>query len=137
MKIIVDKIKSKINPRLDKGAEVPDPTPVAIPVGIRKSESMDERIRRIVQHSASVAAASQGLETFDEADDFDIEDDPIDPETPFEQDFDHATVNAIERGIVAPPQAPPRKPREILDKYSKNKPTPSSESKEAPPSKEE
>ena len=75
-------------------AEVADGTPVAIPVHLQKSESMDERIRRIVQFSASQAAKQQGLETFEEADDFDIPDDPIDPSTPYEEDFDIAAISA-------------------------------------------
>jgi len=102
-------------------AEVADGTPVAIPVHLQKSESMDERIRRIVQFSASQAAKQQGLETFEEADDFDIPDDPIDPSTPYEEDFDIAAISASDRGVVqAPPLMTPERRAELHNKFKKN-----------------
>lgn len=107
----------------DQGEEILDPTPVQIPIELRKSESMDERIRRIIQHSASVAAQAQGLETFDEADDFDIDDDPIDPSTPWEKDFDQAQVQGVRAGIIAQPNPlDPRRMEELRAKYTKPKP---------------
>lgn len=87
--------------------EPTDPVPTATPAGLRKAESMDERIRRIIEHSASIAAAQSGLESFDEADDFDIPDDPVDALTPWEADFDLASVSAIDGGVVARPQVDP------------------------------
>lgn len=87
--------------------EPTDPTPVAVPVHLRKPESMDDRIRRIVQHSASEAARMQGLETFEEADDFDIPDDPLDALTPWEADFDLSFVQAVDGGLAQRPKLTP------------------------------
>lgn len=118
------------------GQEIPDPTPVALPVGLKKSESMDERIRRILQHSISAQAAKHGLETFEEADDFDIPDDPVDPTTLWEDNFDFAAVQGVERGVVQPPpQVSPERLAELEKKFSKKKPIipdPPSKPKEPP-----
>lgn len=81
-----------------------DSTPMAVPVGLRKPESMDERIRRIVSHSHQKALSDAGYETFEEADDFDIADDPVDALTPWEQDFDLSAVQAVDAGVVSRPQ---------------------------------
>lgn len=122
MSTLLEKLKSQFNTR---GHEVPDPTPVTIPVSLRRSESMDERIARIVQHSLSTAAADQGMETFEEADDFDIPDDPIDPTTPYEQDFDLASVHASERGVVQAPHLDPQRYAEMRKQYLDPQPDPS------------
>jgi len=102
-------------------AEVADGTPVAIPVHLQKSESMDERIRRIVQFSASQAAKQQGLETFEEADDFDVPEDPYPmPDSPWESDFDLTVAAAAERGVVAKPTPETvEKSRSLLSKAKK------------------
>lgn len=133
MKKFVRELLPKKNPRLKNGAEILDPKPVAVPVAFRTSETMDQRIKRIIEHSMSVQAKNAGLETFEEADDFDIEDDPIDPSTPWETDFDSATVNAIERGVVAAPKAlEPSRLQELKEKFSK-KPKPAPEPVNDPP----
>lgn len=75
---------------LDKhGHEVPDQTPMAIPAGFKKPETLAEQVQRLVR-SAQLRelAESKGFETFDEANDFDVPDDPPDPSTPFEPFFD-------------------------------------------------
>lgn len=76
-------------PRLDaNGHEIPDPTPIALPTGFRKPETLAETVARLVRHQVSEHAELHGMETFEEADDFDIPDDPSDPSTPFETIFD-------------------------------------------------
>lgn len=62
------KIKKKF------GYEYPDPTPVEIPVELRKPETMDEKMRRIVREQISFRAAENGQETYEEANDFDVDD---------------------------------------------------------------
>lgn len=116
-----------------RGREVLDPTPVTIPVNLRKSESMDERIARIVQHSVSKAAQDAGLETFEEADDFDIPDDPEDPSSPWEHDFDMATANAVDHGVVAKPDLSPDRIRELKGKYTSKKLDTSKKPEDEPP----
>lgn len=71
------------------GYEVLDPTPIAPPIGYKKSPSMFDLVRQQIRsEKLAQEAREQGLETFDEADDFDIPDDPVDPNTPFEEMFD-------------------------------------------------
>ena len=96
--------------RLDeKGHEALDPNPVEIPAGLRKPESLEERIRRIIRSSVSDEAAQQGLETFEEANDFEIDDDPVDPETPYETDFDPVLGREVSPADVARDEAGFRK----------------------------
>lgn len=71
----------------DKGREIPDPTPVQVPLGFHKPEPLEKTIARMMR-AANEEAMRQGAETFEEADDFDIPDDPLDPASPFEMEFD-------------------------------------------------
>ncbi|UYD39222.1 MAG: hypothetical protein [Wigfec virus K19_160] len=72
----------------ENGAEVLDPTPIAPPVGYRRQPSLAEQIREMVRSERlALEAAAMGAETFEESEDFDVEDD-YDPSTPFENDFD-------------------------------------------------
>lgn len=72
----------------EQGREIPDPKPVAIPAGFRVPESLEARIARLIRKDISDKAAMQGMETFEEAEDFDIEDDMFDPSSPYEEVFD-------------------------------------------------
>lgn len=58
----------------ERGRELPDPTPIAIPVGFNRPETLQEQIRRLVRNEFSQVAAATGFETFDEANDFDVPD---------------------------------------------------------------
>lgn len=103
------------------GSENPDPTPLAPPIGYVKQPSLVERIREMVREAAlAQQLAAQGVETFEEADDFDIPDDPVDPDSPWEHNFepvrsinddileDAAKRRATKKKPAAePPQAPP------------------------------
>lgn len=78
-----------INP---DGSETLDDTPVAIPLRIKKLANDTNRIRDIIRQEMSRAAEAQGLETFEESDDFDVGDD-FDPTSPYELDFDQEVYN--------------------------------------------
>lgn len=84
--------------RLDQdGRELPDPTPLAPPVGYNRQPSISEQIRDMVRSEALRAAAEAGgVETFEEADDFDVGDD-FDPSSPYEQQFDPVSVSELRR----------------------------------------
>lgn len=56
--------------------EILDDTPVALPVRWRRPVPLAETIRRMVKQQLSLAASDQGFESFEEADDFDVDDDP-------------------------------------------------------------
>lgn len=59
----------------EKGEVIPKKTPVSIPVGFQKPESLQSMIARMVRlESKRVEAAGAAAETFEEADDFDVDD---------------------------------------------------------------
>lgn len=77
----------------DASAVIPDPTPMAPPLGYIRQPSLTERIRDMVRSEhLRVAAESAGADTFDEADDFEVGED-YDPSSPYEEVFEPAPVN--------------------------------------------
>lgn len=85
------------------GKFIPHTRKKALPVGFKQPEPLAVQVARLVRSEQLKMAAEQaGMETFEEADDFDIPDDPIDPTTPYEQDFDNAAISAEKYGVVAP-----------------------------------
>lgn len=94
------------------GHEIPDPVPVAPPVGYRAKPSLIESIRSMVRQEFSAAAQRAGFESFEEADDFEVGDD-FDPSSPYEQEFEPTPVAELKRRKAeaeSPPPAPPAKP---------------------------
>lgn len=86
--------------------EHPDPQPVSMPAGFKRPETLEERIRRLVRSERfAQAMAEQGVESFDEANDFDIDDDPVDPATPYEPFFDPALGTEVTPHQVLAEQA--------------------------------
>lgn len=59
------------------GQELPDDTPLEIPLGMRRPLTLQEEIQAAVRGAVSRAAARNEMETFEEANDFDIPDDDI------------------------------------------------------------
>lgn len=83
---------AKLNPKGrrfdDAGRYYPDPTPIAPPVGYKRSPTIAEQLRAMVRSEHVRQAADQaGADTFEEADDFDVGDD-YDPRSPWEETFD-------------------------------------------------
>ncbi|MEM2002569.1 MAG: hypothetical protein QXT77_08000 [Candidatus Methanomethylicaceae archaeon] len=75
----------------ERGREVVSSVPVAPPVGYQRQPSMVEIIRaQIRSERLAMEAAAAGYETFEEADDFEIEGefDPMDETTPYEAVFE-------------------------------------------------
>lgn len=61
----------------EKGQEIPDNTPVALPLGARNPESLQQMITRLVRVHSEIAVKEQ-LESLDEADDFETgEEEPV------------------------------------------------------------
>lgn len=89
------------------GKEYGDPVPMAPPVGFTAPPDLMSMIRRMVQaEDIRKAQDAAGFETFEEADDFDIEDDPLDALTPYEKIFyPPEEVKPAVNG--APPASPP------------------------------
>lgn len=63
------------------GYEMPDPTPIALPAGATRPETLAETIARMVRHQVNQGAASAG---FDLADEEDFDDDDDEEPTPYE-----------------------------------------------------
>lgn len=90
-----DQVPPKVAADLDEnGWEIPDPNPVAIPAGFKRPETLAEQVQRLVRTSISRQAEAEGYETWEEANDFDVDDD-FDPTTPYEEFFDPALGRAV------------------------------------------
>lgn len=76
--------------------EHPDPQPLAIPARMRKPERLQDTIARLVKRSVDDWAMQNGHETFEESEDFDVEDE-VDPRSAFEEFWDPV----LERNITA------------------------------------
>lgn len=88
-------IEERIMSRQDEfGREVPDGEPLALPSGFKRPETLAEQVARLVQGSLSRLAQESGEESFEESEDFDVEDD-FDPRTPYEEIFDPTLGRSI------------------------------------------
>lgn len=65
-------VESKVK-HTDDGYEIPDPTPVEVPLRYRRAPSLDERIKRLLLGELSRRAEARGDETFEQANDFDVD----------------------------------------------------------------
>jgi len=90
------------------GREIPDPTPAAIPFQFSRPLSLQEEIKRFVRIEASRAAADAGAESFEEADDFEVDEDP-DPLSPYEL---KEAVPEWPGGVKDEDASPPPDPKE-------------------------
>lgn len=96
--------------------EIPDPTPMEIPVGYRMPMSLAEQIKAMVRTQLSQQAEAQGEETFEEADDFEIDEDPspisqyemqdMAPEFVRERDASPPVKDASGKPVEAPTSSP-------------------------------
>lgn len=87
-RIVLDEDGAIISELDGHGREVLDPTPMAPPIGYTRQVPLHLQIREMVRSEAlRQAAEAEGMESFEEADDFDVDDD-FDPRTPFENEFD-------------------------------------------------
>lgn len=72
----------------EQGREMMDPTPIAPPIGYKKSKSITEQIREMIRSEKLAQEANNlEMESFAEADDFDMAEDP-DPKSPYEEQFE-------------------------------------------------
>lgn len=97
---------------IDKnGSEIPDSRPAELPVGFVHPESIQDTIRRLITDPRiREELDGEQMESFDEADDFDIEDDV--PQSPHEENFDPLHLLAREHEVSGG-AVRPRTPEEI------------------------
>lgn len=114
---------SKYNRRLTNGDELLDDTPVALPLDHEVPESIEDKIKRLIQSERfAQAAAARGFETFEEADDFEIGDDfEAEPHSPWELSADQESFKSDPPKRKSAPKAQETQPK------AENKPVPRDE----------
>lgn len=107
----------------DKGQEVPDTTPVVIRMPSRIISQWDD-VRSFIRRELSAGAAAAHVETFEEANDFDVDDDPpISSRWEYSADQEEedrqviASMSRQKNGVgVADPSGSPAEPaKPVLD----------------------
>lgn len=79
-----------------------DPVPLAPPIGYKKSPSMVEIVRDMVRSERlAQEALRSGHETFEEAEDFDVGDEPDQMPSPWENEFEPDLKTILEAGKAA------------------------------------
>lgn len=96
-----------------KRKEVLDLTPVAIPLKYTRMSQHNETIRQLIRSELSRVADAKGYESFEEADDFNVED--LDPSSPYENEFEGLPVAEL-KAKLAESKEPPKVEEELLAK---------------------
>ena len=105
------------------GGEIPNPTPVEVPARAYEHQTLQERIQRIMRTTISAEAAEQGNETFEESNDFDIDDS-------FDTKDVQSKYDLVEEEYVPPSSTPddpipePEKPEPEAPETPPEKPEP-------------
>lgn len=77
-----------------RGEELPDDTPIELPIRFKRPPTLQEQIKAMVRSELSQSAKAQGMESFEEADDFEVEDDveirSAHELTPMQEEFRYA-----------------------------------------------
>lgn len=117
-------------PHNEKGEEILDPTPVAMPVGFHRPPSLAEQVRRLVRTEFSRQAAALGEETFEEADDFDCGDDP-ELKSKYELDDEHdRNIDGLKQFIAESKRTKKVQDEVPVDRKAKKKAASGDESEE-------
>lgn len=83
------------------GTPVLDPTPIAPPIGYKKTPSMVEIVRDMVRgERLRQEALAGGHETFEESEDFDVWDEPEQLRSPFENQHDPDLRELLSAGQI-------------------------------------
>lgn len=67
--------------------EMLDPTPIELPIGLKRPETLQETMARMLRQHFLIQKQNEGFESPEEADDFEIEDDGT-PWSPYEDRAD-------------------------------------------------
>lgn len=107
-----------------KGEEIPDPVPLATSVQLAPQKSIHDRVLEVLRSERwNEMMRAQGMETFDEANDFEIDDEEPNPESMYEQDEDghFYGVRAGEvRGRMVQDVEMEEKHRDVLNKVQEH-----------------
>lgn len=122
------------------GLELPNPVPLEPPLGYFDAVPIHIQIREMIQGELSRRAAEAGEETFEEADDFDVDDDQ-DPMSPWELEYEPtrpwktALEVQVEEYRAAEAAKRADKAREELEKAAATAPAPPTPPDPEPPAK--
>ena len=75
-------VMNKHGKKIKVPVDTADPRPVEVPTELKRPESTDERIRRIIAEQISPRAVEQGMESLEDSEDFDIDEDDFAGELP-------------------------------------------------------
>lgn len=100
----------------ERGYEIPDNTPVAVPTRLRLPQNRTEQIRAYIRQELSRAQVERGHETFEEADDFSLPDGEQ-WVSPYEETFEPPVTESGSGGVPvgdgeAKPLGDPARPGE-------------------------
>lgn len=112
------------------GREIPDPTPAPMPPGAGRGFSLHDQIKASIKLEMSRIAEEAGSESFEEADDFDVEDEEGDFVSQYE--LTDAQVEMVE-GVRDDDADPPPDPKPGKPVRKAAKPSKPVEPVEAPP----
>lgn len=119
LRLQVMEMHPKGKPLTADGMEYPSPIPLEPPLGYRRAPTLSEQIRDQIKLAKLIQESQENeMETFEEADDFDIGDD-YDPTSPYEADFD-----PLPEDVRAALQSRGRDIDGILGKHTQPEPTP-------------
>lgn len=84
-----------------RGEEILDDTPVEMPLKFRRPPTLQESIKAMVRGELSRNAMASGQESFEEADDFEVEDDEVLPPSNYEfRDMPIEKIHGSDKGLV-------------------------------------
>lgn len=95
----------------ERHEEIPDNTPVEMPLGYERPESLQSMIARMIGQISKAAQESGRFETFEEADDFD--DDEVEVKSPYQM-----TDMEEEQPRYVSPKRPAKSPEKASEKPS-------------------
>lgn len=96
----------------EKHEEIPDNTPVEMPLGYEKPESLESMIARMVQDVSRRAKEKGTVETFEEADDFD--DNEPELKSPYQMtDMEEEQPRELSKWTPKPTQKAQAKPETV------------------------
>lgn len=84
------------------GSPILDPIPIAPPIGYKKAPSMVEIVRDMVRsEKLKQEAEAAGHESFEESEDFDVDDEPVQMRSRWENQFDPPLDEILKAGKEA------------------------------------
>lgn len=79
-----------------------DPKPVEIPAELKRPETIEEKIKRIIRTELSAKATMEGEESYEESEDLDMDEDDDTPLTPYEMTVMKPEFPALKGSLETP-----------------------------------